>query len=302
MLHGIDHPLAEQRRARAGGREQHTQHRGRRRSSRAGELVVVTDGLGGGRRTVVVVRTADRGHGDGADAEESSRVARGSPPHDRRTDRIAPSGRRVLVRRTCGACAGVVLIGARPTLGRNEDEHRSCRSPGRDRRHGTRRARPVPGPLGGDRRVARRPVRRSARRTPPCTTGRTAGDRRLRARRVGAVQRPRPAARARVDGGSRGTVRVCHLVPVVGCRIEARSRRPHGQRSGRPRQERPRHRDRAAHRASDRRRRGAGGEGDRRRALQLDASTPSGGSASCSSGSANANSVPARSRTRSSPT
>ena len=164
----------------------------------------------------------------------------------------------------------VVLIGARPTLGRNEDEHRSCRSPGRDRRHGTRRARPVPGTLGGDRRVARRPVRRSARRTSPRTTGRAAGDRRLRARRVGAVQRPRPAARAHVDGGSRRTVRICHLVPVVGRRIEARSRRPHGQRSGRPRQERPRHRDRAAHRASDRRRRGAGGEGDRRRTRQLD--------------------------------
>ena len=30
-----------------------------------------------------------------------------------------------------------MLIGARPTLGRNEDERRSCRSPGRDRRHGT---------------------------------------------------------------------------------------------------------------------------------------------------------------------
>ncbi len=58
-----------------------------------------------------------------------------------------------------------MLIGARPTLGRNEDEHRSCRSPGRDRRHGTRRTRTVPGALGGDRRVARRPVRRRARRT-----------------------------------------------------------------------------------------------------------------------------------------
>ena len=62
---------------------------------------------------------------------------------------------------------GVVRIGARPTLGRNGDEHRRCRSPGCDRRHGARRTRTLPCAVGGHRCVARRPLRRRARPNTP---------------------------------------------------------------------------------------------------------------------------------------
>ena len=66
-----------------------------------------------------------------------------------------------------------------------------------------RRARAVPGALGGHRRVARSALHDAARREHPRrAAGRAAGGRWLRARRAGAVQRPRPAARPRRQAGA----------------------------------------------------------------------------------------------------
>ncbi len=128
----------------------------------------------------------------------------------------------------------------------------------------------MPGAVHGDRRVAGRPARCRGRATSGNAESGAAGDRRLRAGRAGPVQRPRPAARPRLVGAQRRGVRVRHLVPAVGRRIEARARRPQRRRPARSRQDRPRHRDRTAHRASDRRRRSAFGDGDRSGVRQLD--------------------------------
>ena len=156
-----------------------------------------------------------------------------------------------------------------------------------DRRRLARWPRPVPGAVGRDRRRDRRAVARCRRQhLGPSAAGRQ-GDgrprrgRRLRPGRAGAAERRRRAPRPRRQGhrhrrGGQGAV-----VPAVGRRHQARSRRALLRRSTGSRRRRPRHGDGDAERAAPGRRRRAVAADWRTRGWPAGGATAGAGSTRC---------------------
>jgi hypothetical protein len=121
-----------------------------------------------------------------------------------------------------------------------------------------------------DRHLDRGTRRRSARAASPGAQVRADRRGRVRACRAVSPQRHRPAARARQQAGPDRTGRLGDLVPHLGRRTQARSRRAHRRRAAGAGEGRSRHRHRPAHGPRDRRRRAARRPGGRSGSHELD--------------------------------